>query len=89
MTYNESDYLQEKGYPEEFNENFLDDIYDMDPNEEIAILNNEGEEETITVQDLIDEIEENDNRIDGIENDPSQDSAEKDHSGLFSKIKFW
>lgn len=89
MAYNESDYLQEKGYPEGYNENFLDDIYDMDPNEEISILNDTGEEEVITVQELIDEIEENDNRVDGKVKPSSQNNSEKKEGGFLSKIKFW
>lgn len=89
MAYNESDYLQEKGYPEGYNENFLDDIYDMDPNEEISILNDTGEEDIITVQELIDEIEENDNRIDGKVKPSAQNDSEKKEGGFLSKIKFW
>lgn len=89
MAYNESDYLQEKGYPEGYNENFLDDIYDMDPNEEISILNDTGGEEVITVQELIDEIEENDNRVDGKVKPSSQNNSEKKEGGFLSKIKFW
>lgn len=88
MTYNESDYIYPDSSPDYFDEDFYDNLHELDPNDTIVMYLDEGGTMVITVKEFLEQVEEHDKQVDEeIYKEDNSDSPGKE--SFIKKIKFW